>query len=221
MIKLVIFDLDGTLLNTIGDINHSLNDALQKVGLPEVSIEECKYMVGSGTDLLIERVLKKLLGIQYNDEKAKYFDILKKNYLENYEKWKNVTTRPYQGIEEVIYQIRRMGIKTAVYTNKSDENAQNVVLTAIGPGNFDFIIGKRSDQKIKPWGLGIDIIKKELGIDDGIIYVGDTNIDIETAKNAGIPIIAVTWGFRKASELYEANYVIDNPEDIIAVIQYV
>ena len=187
MTKLIIFDLDGTLLNTIEDITYSLNLALEENGLAPVTIDECKYMVGSGANILIERAIKG------NNEA---FDRVLQAYLTYYLKHQEDKTRPYEGIVEVLHDLKRRGYRLAILSNKPHVDTINVVESYFGLDLFDIVMGKKEHNRIKPSIDGCIEIMDTLGIHDNILYVGDTAVDMQTARNAGYTSVAVTWGFR-------------------------
>ena len=185
-IKLVIFDLDGTLLYTIKDITFALNYALKKNGLDEVSIDEAKYMVGSGVDVLIQKAVK---------EEKKLFDNVKEDYSLFYKDHNMIQTNPYQGIMHLLKMLKQTGIKIAVLSNKPDNDTKNVVKYYFGD-LFDYVLGSKENLRLKPESDGINVILDHFKIaKENTIYLGDSNIDVLTAKNANsatIPSIMAT-----------------------------
>lgn len=209
MSKLAIFDLDGTLLNTIDDITDSMNLALQDSGLRTITVEECKYMVGSGVDNLVRKAL--------NDQK--YFNEVKTKYMEYYEKLQKNKTRPYDYIPEVIKAIKDKGIKIAILSNKPHDDAIRVVDYFFDKDLFDLVLGKKPANRIKPDIDGCLEILKTLSFNkENVLYIGDTNVDMQTAVNAGFISVAVAWGFRKADELKDYHYIIDDPRQLLDII---
>lgn len=209
MTKLVIFDLDGTLLNTIEDIHDAMNEALKENHLPKRSIEEIKYMVGSGVDILVRRALPQ--------ESMDSFSSLKESYLKYYTKYQKNKTKPYDGVLSLLTSLKEHHIQTAVLSNKPHQDTIQVIESYFGNHLFSYVLGKKEQNQIKPSIDGIIEIKKALQIEQDILYVGDTSIDIETAKNAFLPMIAVTWGFRKEEELKEATYIVNHPNEILEI----
>lgn len=210
MIKLVIFDLDGTLLDTIADITDSLNLALQDAGLRKVSIDECKYMVGSGAKVLIEKAIPE----------QKYFDIVYEKYMHYYEKYQKNKTKPYKYIIDTLKALKDENLKLAVLSNKPREDTLRVVDYYFGRDLFDVVLGKKPENRRKPHIDGCLEILETLKINHNeVLYVGDTNIDIETAKGAQIIPVAVSWGFRLPEELQGYRYLIDNPKEILNIIK--
>lgn len=209
MKKIVIFDLDGTLLDTIEDITDSMNLALQDVGLETLSIEECKYMVGSGADVLVNKAIKG----------KDFFKEAKDKYMSYYEKFQKNKTKPYDGVIELINSLKDLNYKIAILSNKPHEDALRVVDYYFGLDMFDLVIGKKANNRIKPDIDGaIEILKSLNSSKEEVIYVGDTNVDMQTANNAGFTAVAVSWGFRKASELENYDFMIENPLQLIEVL---
>ena len=206
MYKLVIFDLDGTLLNTIDDICDSLNIALKENSLKEVTVEECKYMVGKWVKFLIEKAINGKLNL---------FDSVYDSYMKNYEILQKNKTRPYEGINELLSTLKLKNIKMAVLSNKPHLDTLRVVNHYFGDSIFDLVIGKKPENRPKPSIDGAIELINTLGVHSDILYVGDTAVDMQTANDSGFTSVAVTWGFRKKSELSMANYIVDNPFEIL------
>lgn len=208
--NLIIFDLDGTLLDTIDDITDAINRALYENGLSTVTVEECKYMVGSGAKILIERAVK---------DRMDLFDSIYASYMAHYERLQANKTKPYDGIKEILSELRKLGIRLAILSNKPHEDTLRVVERYFGLDSFDVVMGKKPNNRIKPSIDGCIEIMVSLGISSNILYVGDTAVDMMTAKNAGYTSIGVTWGFRKKEELVEATYLIDHPKEIVEIVR--
>ncbi len=214
MYKLVIFDLDGTLLNTIEDITDSLNLALTDYSLPLVTIEECKYMVGQGVDVLVSKAVK--------DEK--YQNGVKEKYLTYYALYQNNKTRPYPEIIEVIKKIKKMDIKIAVFSNKPHLDTIAVINYYFGNNLFDYVLGHKINNLPKPAYDGANEIitffnNQKTITNEEVLFVGDTSIDMQTAKRANFSSVAVTWGFRKAHEIIPHDYLIHKPKELISIIR--
>lgn len=218
MKKLVIFDLDGTLLNTIEDINDALNNALYDHNLRKLSQEECKYVVGSGVKVIIDKTLKIVLGDRYKNEKDDYLMPLLLKYQEYYEKCQRNKTKPYDGIVELLQKLKDKGIKLAILSNKPHNDTINII-DYYFKGMFDYVLGQTKENRIKPAIDGIIQIERDLNITNNkeILYVGDTEIDIETAKNAKLMMVACSWGFRKVSELTSSSLIAYSTNDIYGV----
>ncbi|HHU56578.1 MAG TPA: HAD family hydrolase [Acholeplasmataceae bacterium] len=210
MIKLVIFDLDGTLLDTIEDITYSLNLALQDANLNPITVDECKYMVGSGVKVLIERAIPN----------EKYYAKVYDKYMYYYEKYQKNKTKPYPFIIDTLKAIKDENLKLAVLSNKPHDDALRVVDYYFGLDKFDLVLGKKENNRRKPHIDGCLEILDTLKINNNeVLYVGDTNIDMETANNAAFIAVAVSWGFRLASELKGYDYLIDNPKELLKIIE--
>ena len=211
MIQLAIFDLDGTLLNTIDDIAISLNKSLKHHGLPTHSLQTVLKMVGNGVDILIQRAVNPYL------EK---FNEVKEYYLDDYNKNCGINTKPYPGINEMINELKSMGIKIAVLSNKPHKDTVTVMDTYFN-GVFDYVIGKKDCNRIKPYSDGVIEVMNTLNIKNhnNVVYIGDSEVDVQTGKNALLKTIACTWGFRTKNQLEGADYIIDKASDIIDIIK--
>lgn len=206
MVKAIIFDLDGTLLNTLKDLKESTNFALRKFGYPERTLEEIRCFVGNGVRKLIERSVPE--GCENIEE---CLDIFKKKYVEN---MYNHTT-PYVGIEDVLKNLHLLGVKTAVLSNKFDLAVKELCKKYFGD-LIDIAIGQFDDVPPKPAPNGVVKALKKLG-EKTALYVGDSEVDVQTAKNANLPCIGVSWGFRDKENLKGAEFIIDNPSEIIDI----
>ena len=215
MIKAVLFDLDGTLVNSLEDLAASTNYALAKFGFPTKKIEEFKYFVGDGIPKLIERVLPE--NSRDNDTHSKIL----KTFMNHYRLHYADNTTVYYGINEVLQELKSQNIKIAVISNKAQEMASAVVKKLLGDG-FDIVCGKKAEYPAKPEpALTLKIIDK-LGVNPSeCVIVGDSGIDCKTAVNAGCIGVGVLWGFRTKAELLEngANYIANNPQDIVSIIK--
>lgn len=210
MIKLIIFDLDGTLLNTIDDIAISLNKALKYYNLPTHDVNSVLKMVGNGVDLLIQRAVK-----PYND----FFESVKKDYLEDYNKNCGINTKPYKGINELLINLKNKGIKIAVLSNKPHIDTITVIEKYF-KDTFDYVIGKKDNNRIKPYSDGVNEILNYFKIkNNNCIFIGDSEVDVETGKNAKMTTIAVTWGFRSEEQLKGANYIVSHPSEILNIVE--
>ena len=214
MKKAVIFDLDGTLLNTIDDLGDSVNYVLKKHNYPTFSIEEYKYKVGNGMRKLIERSLPKH---EQTDEKI---EKILAEFMAYYGEHKMDKTAPYDNIEQLLKTLKQKGIKTAVVTNKAHISAKPL-MDEVFPNLFDAVIGQKDGVPTKPDPTSVFAVMKELGVSsDECLYLGDSGVDMQTAKNAGIFGIGVLWGFRKADELIEngAKKLINNPQELLELL---
>ncbi|MDL2231926.1 HAD family hydrolase [Porphyromonadaceae bacterium OttesenSCG-928-L07] len=215
MIKLVIFDLDGTLLNSLDDLAASANYVLKKFGYPEHEVEAYRYMVGNGISKLLERALP---------EDARIQSILysvKKEFMEYYAEHKADLTKPYDGINELLQNLRHRGVALAIATNKEHENARNLVNHCFQTGTFKIIRGEQPGFPIKPDPAIVFAILNETGVEPHeVLYVGDTAVDMQTAVNSGVKAVGVTWGFRPEKELREsgADYIVHQPAEILDLL---
>lgn len=211
--KTVIFDLDGTLLNTIDTITFYCNKALTENGFGEIPTEKYKLLVGNGAKLLIERALS-CFGQWSKDDFEKVFTL----YNNLYDADTLYLTRPYDGILDMLSALKGKGFKLAVLSNKPDFATVDVVKNVFGEGVFDLCRGAVEGVPLKPAPDAVFEIMKELNTSsDEALFVGDTKVDIETGKNAGLYSIGVLWGFRDEAELTEAgaDIIIDSPDMII------
>lgn len=216
MIKLIIFDLDGTLLDTLKDIEVSCNYALAACGHPPRTPEEYRKFVGRG----IMNLFRQALPEGEKDENT----VLKMReyFVEHYNKHLCDYTRPYPGIIELIDNLTKAGIKVAIASNKYQEGTERLVYRNFGKDTFSSILGQREGRPIKP---DPEIIMESIAGTEGAtlentVYCGDSDIDMQTGANAGIRSIGVTWGFRSREELEKYNpwLLADKPEQIYSSI---
>ena len=211
MKKAVIFDLDGTLTDTITAITHFANKALAENGFGPISSDVYKYLVGDGRDTLVHRMLK-----EHNADTDENFEKVAKLYDEYYEADPLYKTDAYEGIREAIIEMRSRGIKTAVCSNKPNNVAQDVIAKIFGDGYFDYIFGATEGIPVKPDAAPALMAAKALGLSpEECLFTGDTKIDMATAKNANMTAIGVLWGFREYEELKNsgADYIIEHPSE--------
>lgn len=214
MIKSIIFDLDGTLLNTIEDLANACNYVLTTLGYKTHEVEKYKTFVGNGRYKLVERMLPEDRRDMENIEKAlKLFDTY-------YEKHMIDMTKPYDGIMEMLDSLINRGINIAVVSNKPHEFTTEVVKNYFGD-RFKFVYGHKKNTKEKPdpWAV-LEVIEEFNVNKDECLYIGDSEIDINTAKNAGVKSVGVEWGFRGKGELEAAgaNYIVNKPEQILEIL---
>lgn len=211
MIQLAIFDLDGTLLNTIEDIAISLNKSLKHHKLPTHSLETVLRMVGNGVDILIQRAV-----YPYQD----LFNEVKQYYLQDYNKNCDINTRPYNGIPELIQWLKENNIKIAVLSNKPHIDTVTVMDKYFN-NTFDYVCGKKDCNRIKPHSDGIIEIMNYFNIknNNNVMFIGDSEVDVQTGLNAKLKTIACTWGFRTVEELQGAHYFANTPNDIKTIIE--
>lgn len=189
MIKTVIFDMDGTLLDTLDDMMDSVNVTMDYVGCPRRTREEVRAFVGNGAAKLIERCMPN------GAADAKFNEALE-FYRTYYNDHAQIKTAPYAGIRSLLRHLREQGSKLAVVSNKSDEAVQQLTEYYFS-GLFDAVVGNRPDCRVKPAPDTVVLALEQMGVTaDGAVYVGDSEVDIATGKNAGMPCVSVTWGFR-------------------------
>lgn len=217
--SLAIFDMDGTILNTLDDMSDSLNHILTLHNLQNHSLEEVKYMVGNGIPRLIERA------IPNGKQNSKYEEILSQ-FIEYYENHCAIKTAPYDGIVECIKKIRQKGVKVAVNTNKI-EPAAIALCNDYFPNLFDIISGSKKGMPPKPAPNGIyEILERaKMNLQDvkknhSAVFIGDSDVDLKTGMNAGLDVIGVDWGFRGRKFLEEngAPRVVDNADELFELI---
>ncbi len=209
----IIFDLDGTLLNTLDDLKDSLNFALANHGYEPRSLEEVRSFVGNGVEKLVQRSLP----MDISDEEIKTcLDTFKNHYSTNMRN----RTRPYDGIMELLLDLNRYNYKLAIVSNKFDIAVKELAKEYFGE-LINVAIGESATVKSKPAPDSVFAAIKELGSDIGkVIFVGDSDTDVQTAKNAGVPCIGVTWGFRTREVLRNegADFLIDTPKELLTLI---
>lgn len=215
MYKAVLFDLDGTLIDSLEDLADSANYALSRIGYSVHETEKYKYFVGDGVIKLMERVLPD------GKKTAEEIDRLLKIYIDYYAKHSFDKTIPYDGVADMLMQLCKRGIKCAVVTNKPDAQSKIIVERFFGDKIFDAVTGNTKDYPPKPApDIAIKTLK-EIGVrPEEALFVGDTGVDMLTAKNTGCVPVGVTWGFRLKEELLDhgAAYIIDSPAELSMLI---
>ena len=216
MIKCAIFDLDGTLLDTITTITYYVNRALSQNDIPEITEDECKYFIGNGARLLIKRSLEKSGSFTEEHFKKVYGE-----YSDMYNADTLYLTSPYDGIAELISALRERGIRLAVLSNKPDETTKAIIPCFFGD-SFDLVYGGREGIPLKPAPDAFFEICEELSVSrDEVIYLGDTSVDMLTGKGAGAALtVGVSWGFRTKEELSEsgADVIVDSPLEVLSLL---
>ena len=215
MDRLVIFDLDGTLLNTIVDLGTAANHTLAELGLPQHTIEDYKYMVGNGMRKLIIRALpcEKATDENFVNETLTAFLGYYASNIDTY-------TEPYPGIKGVVHDLHDRGYKLAVASNKIQAGAERLISTFFPGIDFVAVMGNSPGFPLKPDAAVVEHIMQRAGVaPEHTLMVGDSCTDIETARNAGIPIIAVSWGFRPRHELSSADHIADTAEQLLTLIE--
>ena len=212
-IKTVIFDLDGTLLYSLEDLKDSVNFVMKKHGFREYTIDEVREAIGNGVRLLMERILPK-------DIDKNLFEECLSEFKENYSKNMYNKTKPYDGVLDMLKALKEEDYKIAVLSNKFDSAVKELSNKYFGE-LVDLAVGQKEGVKEKPSPLGIQEIAKELDTDiEACIMVGDSEVDIQSANNAGIDCISVTWGYKNIDFLYDngATKLVYAPEDILELL---
>lgn len=215
MKKLVIFDLDGTLLNTIADLAHSTNYALNQLGYPTHEIEKYNFMVGNGINKLFERALPE------GEKTEENVLCVRKEFVPYYDLHNADDSRPYLGIPELLDHLQASDIQIAVASNKYQAATQKLVDHYFPEIRFSAVFGQREGVNVKPDPTIVyDILEIARIAKEDVLYVGDSGVDMQTAANAGITACGVTWGFRPRTELEEFNpsYIVDTAEEIKSLI---
>lgn len=214
--KALIFDLDGTLLDTIEDIADSLNAVFSFYHYPVFSVEDYKYFAGRGIDELIYSSFQK----GHIDRKE--FEKVKAGYIKEYAKRRNAKTKIFPGIIQLLHDLKKLDISSNILSNKPHFQTEDVVADYFSDFEFDYVYGKKPQFDIKPNPeSALDIVSQLQITPSDVLYVGDTNTDIQTAKNAGFHSVGVLWGFRKREELVEsgANYIVNDPKQILSIVK--
>ena len=212
MKKFVIFDLDGTLLNTLNSIAFCGNKGLEKFGFAPVDVSVYPDFIGNGAPVLIEKLYK------YVGGDMAHFDEFLKYTLSVYDEYGNKNITVFDGIESMLLALKDKGIKCAVLSNKPHNITVDVCKSFFG-NSFACVYGHRQDKPKKPDPTVIFDILKETGYTkDECVYCGDSTVDVETAKNAGIAIFGAAWGFYGKEPFENADAVLDTPQDILKYI---
>ena len=213
MKKAVIFDLDGTLSESIQSIKYSGDKAMEAFGYGPFSVEQYKYFVGDGAANLVRRALE-----AGGDTKLSHFEEAYGLYREIFKENCMFRVRPYEGIRELLAALKAQEVKIAVLSNKPHAETVNVIESLFGKGCFDVIQGQKENVAIKPNPEGAFRILALLGLDTSeVVYLGDTATDMKTGKNAGFFTVGALWGFRDRQELEEngADAIISHPLELL------
>lgn len=216
MIKTIIFDLDGTLLNTIDDLTDAGNWVCEQNGWLTHTAEQFKRMVGNGIPKLVER---------FSPEEARTPEQLAQTlaqFTARYDAHKEDKTAPYPGISELLKALRQEGFQCAVFSNKADDLCGKVIVHYFGADCFDAVRGSRPGVPTKPDPTGLFDLMQTLGADPAAtLFVGDSNVDIQTGHNAHLPALGVLWGFRDEAELTAAGAdgLVSAPDEILEYVK--
>ena len=213
--RLVIFDLDGTLLDTIGDLAVACNAVLAVRGLPQHSYEEYCRFVGNGIMRLVERALPEALRTPEN------VALVRADFVRYYTEHIDRYTKPYDGIGELIAELTRREVRLAVASNKFQAGTEKLIRLFFPGVEFAAVLGQREGVPLKPDPAVVEEILARTGVlKDEVLYVGDSGVDMETAAAAGVRSAGVTWGFRDRRELVEAGavHLADHPADLLGFL---
>lgn len=214
-IKLVIFDLDGTLVDTLADLAGAMNTVLARLGYPPHPVPDYRFKVGNGVAKLVERALPEVAR-----QPAVMAEALQQ-FLDYYNRHDMEATAPYAGIPELLRQLRARGLQLAVASNKPHAAAVEIVRHYFGNGLFDCVYGQRPGAPVKPDPAIVrDILLALHRSPEETLYVGDSAVDMETARRSGLVSVGVLWGFRPESELRAAGarHLAASPDEILSLL---
>ncbi len=217
MIKAVLFDLDGTLVNTLDDIADSVNFILNKYGHPIHKAEEYKYFAGCGNETMIRRALPE----EYHKDRE-YVLKIRAEFYERYGVHCTDKSYVYDGIYELIDRLKKMDIMVAVVTNKSQKMTDLILPAYFKEGTFSVVIGQRDGVPVKPEPHMPFLAMTEMDVNpDECLFIGDSYNDIEAGLNSGNTPVGVLWGFRDRKELQNAGarYIVESPQEIADIIE--
>ena len=213
--QLVIFDLDGTLLDTIGDLAVACNAVLAVRGLPQHSYEEYCHFVGNGILRLVERALPEPLRTPEN------VALVRADFVKYYTEHIDTYTKPYAGIPELLAELVRRGIRVAVASNKFQAGTEKLIRLFFPDVEFAAVFGQRPEVPLKPDPAVVEEILARTGTPkEQVLYVGDSGVDMQTARAAGVRSAGVAWGFRDRAELVEAGAcaLVDRPAELLGLL---
>lgn len=214
--KACIFDLDGTLTNSLKSLAYSVNLTMRDLGYPSIEEEKFKLFAGDGRKVLLERSLKEV-----GDDKLQHLEQAIQIYDEYFKEYSMYQVVPYEGIVDTLNALKKQGILLAVLSNKPHLQAVRVVTEVFGKDMFHSIRGQQEEVPRKPDPAGALLIAEELQVDTiECLYIGDTDTDMQTGNSAGMNTVGVTWGFRRPEELREnhAKYLIDTPQELLDLV---
>lgn len=214
--KACIFDLDGTLTNTLESMTYSVNLTLKEMGLSQITKDQCRMFVGNGARVLIEESLK-----VSGDPKASRIEEGMKIYGRIFDQNCTYHVTPYEGIPEMLKALKDRGIHLAVLSNKPDRQTVKVVKEIFGDNIFDYAQGQKDGILRKPAPDGVWYLMEQMQVSkEECLYIGDSEVDAATGKNAGLKTIGVLWGFRdrKTLETAGADHLIERPEELLQFV---
>ena len=208
----IIFDLDGTLFDSLEDLKNSLNTVLEKNNLKQHNSEQYRDFIGNGMQKLVERAIPK----DYRDK-----DLILEQFLDEYGRRYYEASKPYEGINALLKALNKKGVKIAICTNKKQEYTDEIVKRFFPDIDFISVVGHRNDGLNKPSAHYPKLIAKEMGLKPNQVYfIGDSDVDMQTALNANMKPIGVAWGFRSTEELKEAGaiQIVKKAKDILKLV---
>ena len=214
-VKAVLFDLDGTLLDTIGDLTDSMNIALNHLGFPGHNAGACKMFVGDGVEMFAFRALPE--NDRHQAMVKKCASLMRQEYKKRWAK----KTRPYDGIPELLNELTNRDLKMSILSNKPDDATKEMVAEILAKWSFHPVAGAQASVPKKPDPTLAIQISQELQVSpEGFLYLGDTGTDMRTARGAGMFAVGVLWGFRSAEELLEsgAQVLVDHPGEVLKLL---
>lgn len=217
MYKACIFDLDGTLTDTLESLSYSVNATLREMGLGQITDEQCKAFVGNGARRLLEKSIQAV-----GDKNAERIEEAMEIYGRIFKTYCTYHVAPYDGIVPLLKQLKHDGVKLAVLSNKPHLQTRSVVETYFEPGTFYSVQGQQDGIPRKPDPAAVYMIMEELQVkQDECLYIGDSEVDMRTGKAAGVNTIGVTWGFRTEEVLKEsgATYIVKNADQINSIVK--
>lgn len=217
MIKACIFDLDGTLTNTLDSLEYSVNETMREIGMPQITKEQCRQFVGDGAKVLIERTLKAV-----GDTQMCHLEEAQEAYARIFDANCMYKVAPYDGIPQLLRKLKERGTALAVLSNKPDKQAVHVVEEVFGKGLFDHVQGQREGVPKKPDPTAALEIARMFGSTAGeTAYIGDSEVDLATGHAAGMQTILVSWGFRGREALFKdgAECIVDSAEEILKIVE--
>lgn len=212
MKKLVVFDLDGTLVDSIFDLGNAVNFALKEYNLPLHPMSDYYTFVGNGMEDLVRRSMNE----KGTDDEL--YKKVRKVFDEHYNAHSNDNTVAYDGIKELLSALKSKSVKTAVLTNKAHQYVGAILDKCFPEHKFDLFFGQREGIERKPHPQAFELLLKELNVPkEDCLYIGDSEVDVKTAKNAGVQLVAVTWGYRSKEVIINAGAEIlaDTPKEIL------
>lgn len=211
--ELIVFDMDGTILDTLEDLKNSMNHTLKLYNMPERTLDEIRSFVGNGIRKLIERAA-------VSGTPETIIEAIHKDFMKHYEVHCADFTKPYDGINDLILELKSRGYKTAVVSNKAHDAVLDLC-DQYFPALFDLALGEKPEIAKKPAADMVNLALEKLQISrEKAVYIGDSDVDVATARNSNLDMIAVDWGFRTREFLVEqgAKTIVSHPEEILQLV---